>query len=484
MNTRCESVSAEVSVTAAGIGVGSRVRAALARLGHAMQRHRRVILGIQWTIVLFYAVLVVLPAFLPLPASGETILTNLTLFAQFLFWGIWWPFVILSMLLVGRMWCGVFCPEGALTEFASRHGLGRAIPRWMRWGGWPFVAFASTTLYGQLISVYEYPRATLLILGGSTVAAVGIGLVYGRNSRLWCRYLCPVSGVFGLLAKLAPVHFRVDHQAWTASAERAKRIDCAPLIDIRHMRSASQCHACGRCSGHRNAVVLSARSPNREVLAADSRDASTPAALLLVFGMLGLASGAFQWSVSPWFVALRQWAVGVLIDHEAYTLLETNAPWWLLTHYPQAGDVFTWLDGIVISVYILGYAVLSGSLSWLALRAASRLAGSGMAGAIPQQSPDWRSLSHALLPVAAAGLFLGLTMTTLNQLRAEGWVPPGVGDLRALILFGAVFWSIWLGGRLLGRCSGVSGRSVLAFALFLVPVALTALNWVLIFWVW
>ncbi len=447
----------------------------LARVGGAMQRRRRMLLWIQYVVVLVYTALIVVPAYLPLPAGGATILSNLTLLAQFAFWGIWWPFVILSMLLVGRMWCGVFCPEGALTELASRHGLGRAIPHWMRWSGWPFVAFACTTLYGQLTSVYEYPKATLLILGGSTVAAVGVGLVYGRGSRLWCRYLCPVSGVFALLAKLAPLHFRVDRQAWRHHPGRPTRIDCAPLIDVRHMRSASQCHACGRCSGHRDAVALAARSPSSEILATEAQP-STPAALLLVFGMLGLALGAFQWTSSPWFVSLRQWAVEWLVDHGVYGLLESNAPWWLLTHYPEAGDVFTWLDGIAITVYISGYALLAGGLSWLALVGAARIAGGA--------HRNWRSLSLGLLPIAGAGLFLGLSMTTLAQLRAEGWMPPGVGVLRWLILLGALLWSAWLGARLVACSCTTLPRRAVALALYLLPLAIAAATWYLLLEVW
>lgn len=448
----------------------------LVRLGDAMQRHRRAILAVQWVIVVFYLTLIIVPAFLPLPPAGATIVSNLTLFAQFAFWGIWWPFVILSMFLIGRMWCGVFCPEGALTEFASRHGLGRSIPRWIRWSGWPFVAFACTTLYGQLISVYEYPKATLLILGGSTVAAIAVGLVYGRNSRVWCRYLCPVSGVFGLLAKVAPVHFAVDPQAWQRHAGRETRIDCAPLIDVRHMTSASNCHSCGRCSGHRDAVALAARPPNREILATRPRQIGTGSAVLLVFGMLGLALGAFQWTISPWFVAMRQWAVQWLVEHESFGLLQQDAPWWLLTHYPAASDVFTWLDGIAILVYIGAYAVLVGGASWLALLGAARVAG--------RARYDWKSLSLGLVPIAGAGLFLGLSMNTLTQLRAEGWVWSGIGATRALLVIGALSWSAWLGARIVSRSDASPARRALALGLYTLPLALFGAAWYLNFVVW
>ncbi|MEO8752863.1 MAG: 4Fe-4S binding protein, partial [Casimicrobiaceae bacterium] len=153
----------------------------LARYGQWLQRNGRLLRIVQWLVVAVYAVLVVVPAFLPLPDDEARALTSLTVFVQWAFWGAWWPFVILSMFVVGRTWCGVFCPEGTLTEAVSRVGLGRAVPRWLKWAGWPFVAFALTTVFGQLVSVYQYPQAVLLVLGGSTLAAMAVGFVYGRE---------------------------------------------------------------------------------------------------------------------------------------------------------------------------------------------------------------------------------------------------------------------------------------------------------------
>ena len=400
----------------------------LARIGMAMRRHQRFIMGLQWLVVVFYFGLLIYPAFMPLPAEDAHIVDNLRLFAQFLFWGVWWPFVMLGTMLLGRVWCGVFCPEGMLTELASRHGLGRSIPRWLRWSGWPFVAVVCTTVYGQLVSVYEYPQAALLVLGGSTLAAVAVGLVYGRGTRVWCRYLCPANGVFGLLAKIAPLHFRVNEAVWKQHQQRAPAVNCAPLIDIRHMKSASACHACGRCSGEHGAVALGLRSPAREILGSSRREVRTEEAVTLLFGVIGIATAAFLWSSSSRFVQLKTALADWLIARDWLALLQDNAPWWLLTHYPAAHDVFTWLDGLCILAFILGGGGALGLVVWVGVWLAARV--------LRDPTLSWQKLSLALVPMAGVGVFLGLSMLTLGHLKAEGvtlaWVPAVRGVLLAL----------------------------------------------------
>ncbi|PAU64601.1 hypothetical protein BZL41_09540 [Pseudomonas sp. PIC25] len=462
------------------------MNASLARLGDAMRRHAGVIRALQWSVVTFYAVLLVIPALLPLPAAHSGLLDNLTLFAQFVFWGLWWPFVLVSVVLFGRLWCGVLCPEGSLSEWASRRGLGRGTPRWMRWGGWPTLAFILTTVYGQLISVYDYAQAALLILGGSTLAAMLVGFLYGRGKRIWCRYLCPVSGVFGLLAKLAPVHFRVDEQRWRENPPpHLPPPNCAPLLDIRRMRGASDCHACGRCSGQRGAVSLALRSPNQEIIHVERHrdDASCGGpsmpspwdVRLLLFGVIGLAIGAFQWTVSPWFIDLKQTLATWLVERDLFWPLEANAPWWLLTHYPQVNDTFNWLDGALILVYLLGTGLFLGGALSLLLRAAAMLAG---------RPPLFRQLALSLTPLGAAGLFLGLSSTTVKLLRFEGvpldWVQP----TRAALLAGAIAWSLWLGWQVLRGERLSARRTLTAFACLLPAVGLVGYGWWLQFWGW
>lgn len=444
----------------------------------------------QWAIVAVYVFLLVVPAMLPLPDRTASIFNNLTVFAQFAFWGIWWPFVLVSMPLLGRAWCGWFCPEGMLSEWASGHGRGRAIPKWMRWGGWPFVAFSLTTIYGQLVSVYQYPWAVLAVLGGSTVAAIMVGWLYGRNKRVWCKYLCPVNGVFNLLAKLAPWHYKVDEDAWRHPERRTETINCAPLVPLRHMTGASDCHMCGRCSDYRGAIQLTPRSPEAEIVHTASGDGWQTA--LIVFGLMGLAVGAFLWSASPWFVTVKQMAATWLVEHDTYWPLAQNAPWFLLTHYPDVNDSFSWLDGGVILLFIFGAAACVGGPIYLGLWCADRILPlphqpgvKKAAGAwVPGGSAGLHKMALGLIPAAGIGVFLGLSATTVTLLQHEGvplfWVP----WLRFSLLALAMCWSVRLVWRLTGERAGKMGQRITATGLVALGTLPFCLAWVLFFAVW
>lgn len=456
----------------------ARADQAAHQLGDWLLRQQRTVRTVQWSVVGAYLVLVAVPAVLPLPDRTAHLWSHLTLFAQFVFWGVWWPFVLLSMALVGRMWCGLLCPEGTLTEFASRHGLARGLPRWLTWAGWPFVAFACTTIYGQMVSVYQYPKPVLLILGGSTFAAVVVGYVYGRNKRVWCRYLCPVNGVFGLLAKLAPLHFRVDQDAWRVSQTRHEHpapITCAPLVPIRTMRGASTCHMCGRCSGFRGAVALSVRSPNSEIVNGGGRTNPWETVLIL-FGLMGIALGAFHWSASPWFIQIKQTLAEWLVDHGSVWPIERSMPWWVLTDYPAKNDVLTLLDGVMLVAYILTTAVVVG-LALTALLALATYASGRWSW------PRFHHLAQTLIPLAGCGVFLGLSTLSVTLLRGEGWALQWIGLARLLLLAGACLWSVWLGWRVTGL-STTGIKQGLATVCIALAASVSVAGWALLFWVW
>jgi len=455
-----------------------RLRAGLAAFGQWLQAHRAGIQAIQWCVVVMYFTLLIIPAFMPLPPQGARILHNLTLFAQFIFWGIWWPFVILSMVLVGRLaWCGVFCPEGALAEWSSRRGLNAKIPRWIKWRGWPAAAFVMTTLYGQLISVYDYGRAALLILGGSTAGAIAIGLLYGRGTRVWCRYLCPVNGVFNLLSRLAPISFKAHEEAWVSyKGPPPKNPQCPPMINIRRLNGVSACHMCGRCAGYRHAVALEPRSPNEEVRRFGAAKNSIWEMRLLLYGMIGVAIGAFTWTVNPAFVSLYQTVSVWLVNHNIYWPLNASAPWFILTNYPDNNDSFSWAYGACVSFYILAAgAVYGGGLS-LALSIISRLAGFGRSLKL--------HLAQGLIPLAGAGLFLGLTATTIKILGYDGIAIPGLRWLRLAVLAGGALWSLYLGAAILADYRPAFFRRAAAqlfYALCLAPIIAA---WYFMFWGW
>ena len=117
-----------------------------------------------------------------------------------------------------------------------------------------------------------------------------------------------------------------------------------------------------------------------------------------------------------------------------------------------------------------------GTLILGALLAAQLLAG--------RERYDWKSLAMTLIPLAGISVFLGLSMLTLTQLRAEGVVFPWVGGARAALLVLGLGWSGWLGARVIFASAAMRWRRLAAFTAYAVPLSLVGYSWYLAFYVW
>jgi polyferredoxin len=318
-----------------------------------------------------------------------------------------------------------------------------------------------------------------VVLGGSTVAAIVVGYLWGRNKRVWCRFLCPVTGVFNLLAKLSPLHFRVDRETWSHAPKvrgaPGPVLNCAPLVPVRAMRGAGTCHMCGRCSDFRGAVTLARRSPNHEIVHVAGDMTNPWQTALILFGLLGVASAAFHWTSSATYVAIRQSLADRIADWGLFWPLEPVLPWYLLTNYPELNDTMTPLDGLVLLIYIGGMALAVGAALGLCLAVATRLCGAW----------SWARFHHfaqGLIPVAGCGVFLGLSAVTVTMLKAEGIAPPFLANIRAALLIGAGLWSLWLGWSIARTKTESLVRSLAATIAFAGAAAIGCLVWASLFW--
>lgn len=109
--------------------------------------------GLQVTMAALFVLLVLVPAWLPEPPDDAGPFDHAVPLARAALWEIWFPLMLLSVLVAGRSWCGFLCPMGAVSEAASRLGLQRAVPAWLQWAGTPMVAFITVTVLGQTLGV-------------------------------------------------------------------------------------------------------------------------------------------------------------------------------------------------------------------------------------------------------------------------------------------------------------------------------------------
>ncbi len=152
-------------------------------------------------------------------------------------------------------------------------------------------------------------------------------------------------------------------------------------------------------------------------------------------------------------------------------------PWWLLTHYPDTNDVFSYLDGVSILLYISATtAVIGGSI----------MAGLWLAGRIIKSETiiPWH-LGYSLTPLASTSVFMGLTALTISMLKAEhitlDWVEPMRISLM-LIGYSWMAYLLWQKTTQINKLQWLQRLS--AWVVILVGTIPVGLSWYIMFYVW
>ena len=96
--------------------------------------------------------------------------------AILLTWILWWPAVIFTFVLVGRIWCAI-CPFGYVGDLAQRIAtLGRKPPRLLRNMWWRLGLFLLLTWFTALFALDRTPRSTAWLALALTIGAVALAV--------------------------------------------------------------------------------------------------------------------------------------------------------------------------------------------------------------------------------------------------------------------------------------------------------------------
>jgi len=135
--------------------------------------------------------------------------------APVLTWTIWWTWLTLAILFLGKIWCTV-CPWMAIADWISRRSLWKRTrqtlalqkkwPRplrniWLATG-----MFVGLTWLELGFGVTDKPRLTAML--GVLMVLVALGTVMFFERKAFCRYACLVGRVSGLYANFSATELR------------------------------------------------------------------------------------------------------------------------------------------------------------------------------------------------------------------------------------------------------------------------------------
>ena len=360
-------------------------------------------------------------------------------------WKVFWPALVLTTVMLGRVWCAV-CPLELIAR--SARALGRvlraptvSLPWWVD-GAWTLsLTFAAATFALEGLDASESSRLPPVLLLAVTGTAATTGLLL-RNPRAFCKLFCPGAAMLSSYARCSPLTLgpasaqRCDecegrHCVRSGRPGRATR-GCAALLGPFRRTESDGCLLCLRC-------VQSCPSENLAWGLGAGEARADRWRLRLCEGLFVLAAAGLLMRDLAGTSPMVESILGSLPRRVAQRLPSVRGSWFAAAFY------------LLVFPTLLGIGLVG--LARLRDRSAGRLG-------------SFLAVCGGALPIVA----LGHSMLSLKDLK------DGITGMVALATQPAVGPSEgWADGPNLSL--SITGARILAFGALIVIIAIAAVVW-------
>lgn len=277
-------------------------------------------------------------------------------------WVIWWPLLVISLALAGRIWC-LMCPAGAAGDWVQRRAFYKKVNNMFSLNRkWPakFRNLTSGAVFFLLITWADFqfdlvksPANTAYFIVILIAVAVIIAMIFERRS--FCRYACPITGLIGLYSMFAPFELRAKEKDTCRTCKEKYCVSgnetgypCPVFEYPGTMEKNTYCIICTECAKtcHKNNISFNLRN--------FSSDLSTVTKIrldegLFIFILLGV-------TVFQTLVMIRPWA-GLTANIMTYTGASYDSVRFVL-----------FIAAAVLSVMIYSFTVLISKIRSISLK--------------------------------------------------------------------------------------------------------------------
>lgn len=233
--------------------------------------------------------------------------------ASMVMWALAWPGMIIGALFGARILCSI-CAIGALSKLAKKIvSLELPLPAalttrsdFLIAGGILFIIWIESAT-----DIRSSPANLGILLLSMFILAFALNTIWARQA--WCRYICPLGGMNGLLARVSMLELRADNAICLSRCNTqecyfgaAKAEGCPFGQVVATLHSNQFCKLCGNCVKNcpHSAIRLNLRIPGYELGEVRYVRAGTG---FLVLGLIGGLLGDIL-SRGAWFEPLVSWA--------------------------------------------------------------------------------------------------------------------------------------------------------------------------------